>query len=151
MPQAGSGPAPVPYGGPGFALAPDIQAPAPVPSPGLAPGAGVLDGVTGANFVTESAPVAPDVNPHQSAGVSPIVWPGPADAGGRDVVADSVAGAVAAQQARYGEMQGDVYGMGSVIGDLMSFPPNPLDPGVGSLGETEPTGHYYDPPRSYGD
>jgi len=38
------------------------------------------------------------------------------------VVADSVAGAVSSAQARYGEFQGDTYGQGSHIGDLMQLP-----------------------------
>jgi len=39
--------------------------------------------------------------------------------------------------------------LGGEIGDGMTMPPNPLDPGVGSLGsgETDPFGSFYDPPR----
>ena len=149
MPQAAAGPAPVPYAGPGWALAPDIQAPAAGLTPGLAPGAGVLDGVTGANYVTEAAPVAPDVNPHAAGAISPIAFPADPDPGGRDIVSGTVAGAVAAAQARYGELAGDTYGQDSTIGDLMTFGPSPLDPGAGP-GETSPEGHYYTPPRAYG-
>jgi hypothetical protein len=32
----------------------------------------------------------------------------------------------------------------------MALPPSPLDPGVGSLGITNPSGGFYDPPRGYG-
>jgi hypothetical protein len=74
---------------------------------------------------------------------------GDADAGGRDDVAGAVAAAVAAAEARSGEHQADTYGQGSTIGDLMSFPGSPLDPGAGP-GKTLPEGHYYDPPRAYG-
>jgi hypothetical protein len=150
MPQAGAGPAPVPYGGPGFAIAPVMLAPAPDVPAGLAPGAGVLNTVTGANHVTEAAPVAPDVGPHAAGEPSPIAFPADPDPGGRDIVSGSVAGAVAAAQARYGELQGDTYALGSHIGDLMALPPSPLDPGAGP-GLTDPAGHYYTPPRDYGD
>jgi hypothetical protein len=78
----------------------------------------------------------------------PIQAHGDADAGGRDDVAGDVAGAVANAQARYGEHETDTYGQGSVIGDLMTFPPSPLDPGA-APGETDPLGHYYDPGRGY--
>jgi hypothetical protein len=39
--------------------------------------------------------------------------------------------------------------LGGRIGDHMTMPPSPLDPGVGSLGsgETDPFGNFYDPPR----
>lgn len=76
---------------------------------------------------------------------------GDADAGASDKTAGDVAGAVAAAQARQDELESDTFGQGSVIGDVMTLPPNPLDPGVGSLGTTDPSGHYYDPPRNYGD
>jgi hypothetical protein len=76
------------------------------------------------------------------------MWPGDADPGGRDIVSGAVAGAVAAAEARFGELQGDTYGLGSHIGDLMNFPPSPLDPGAGA-GLTDPEGHYYTPPRAY--
>ena len=72
---------------------------------------------------------------------------GDADAGGRDDVAGDVAGAMAAAQARYHEHQSDTYGLGSTVGDVMTLPPNPLDPGVGELGEASPSGSFYDPPR----
>lgn len=151
MPQATSpGPAPVPYGGPGFALAPDMRAPVPAVDPGSAPGSTVLDGVTGANHVTEAPLRAPNVNPYEAGSPQAIYAGGDSDPGGRDDVANAVAAAVNAAEARFGELRGDTYGQGSVIGDLMTFPPNPLDPGVGSLGETDPSGHYYDPPRTYG-
>jgi hypothetical protein len=81
---------------------------------------------------------------------SPIYAGGAADAGGRDIVSGTVAGAVAAAEARFGELAGDTYGQGSHIGDPMTLPPSPLDPGVGSLGEALPSGAYYDPPRNYG-
>ena len=151
MPQADtSGPAPVPYGGPGWALAPSMLAPPPDVAEAVAPGAGVLNSVTGANYVTESPVAAPNPNPYEAGATSPVMWPGDDDPGGRDIVADSVAGAVANAGARWGELQGDTYGTGSHIGDLMPFGSSPLDPGAGP-GLTDPEGHYYDPPRTYGD
>jgi hypothetical protein len=106
----------------------------------------------------DSAPQAPGQMPASSFSIlapyapgspSPVVAHGDADAGGRDDVAGDVAAAQAAAQARYHEHQADTYGQGSTIGDVMTLPPSPLDPGVGSLGTTDPAGHYYDPPRSY--
>jgi hypothetical protein len=79
----------------------------------------------------------------------PVYVGGDADAGGRDTVAGDPAGAKANSEARFGELQGDTYGQGSHIGDALALPPSPLDPGVGSLGITDPAGHYFDPPRSY--
>lgn len=151
MPQATTpGAAPVPYGGSDQRPEPPIYS-IPGVSTGLAPGAGVLNTVAGANHVTSSSLAAPNPNPSASGGPSPVMFPGDADPGGRDIVSGAVAGAVANAQARFGELQSDTYGVGSHVGDLMSFPPNPLDPGVGSLGETDPAGHYYTPPRAYGD
>ena len=149
MPQAGAGPAPVPYAGPAWALAPDMLAPVPDVSPGLSPGAGVMDGVTGVNFVTEAPLRAPNVNPYEAGDPQAILVGGDADAGGRDIVSGSVAGSVAAAHAWLGELQGDTYGQGSRIGDLMTFPPAPLDTPA-APGKTDPSGHYYDPPRTYG-
>lgn len=106
----------------------------------------------------DSAPTAPgqmpasgfDIQaPYAPGSPQPISTAGDADAGGRDIVASTVDGAVANAKARFGELQGDTYGQGSTIGDTYTLPPNPLDPGVGSLGEAMPAGHYYDPPRSY--
>ena len=142
MPQAGTpGPAPVPYGGPSWPLAPDIQAPMPDVSPGHTPGAGVLAGVTGANYVSEAPVAAPNPNPYEPGVISPVYAGGDADAGGRDIVSATVAGAVANAEARFGELQGDTYGQGSHIGDLMDLP----IPAAGNFG-----GAYYDPPRDYG-
>jgi hypothetical protein len=64
-------------------------------------------------------------------GTSPVAFGGDSDPGGRDDVADSVAGAVANAQARYGELQGDTYGAGSTIGDVMNLPQPPTGAGVG--------------------
>jgi hypothetical protein len=77
-----------------------------------------------------------------------IRFPGDADAGGRDNVAGDVAGAQAAAEARYREHQSDTYGQGSVIGDVMTLPPSPLDTPA-APGVTDPSGHYYTPPRTY--
>jgi len=145
MPQAmTAGPAPVPYGGPPFALAPDSGAPLPDVPMGSTPGGDVMSAVPGASPLA-----APNVNPYEPGATSPVMFAADADAGGRDIVSGTVAGAVAAAEARFGELQGDTLGLGSHIGDLMSFPPSPLDPGAGP-GLTDPTGHYFDPPRNYG-
>jgi hypothetical protein len=58
---------------------------------------------------------------------SPIYTGGDDDAGGRDPVAGSVAGAVAAADARYLQLQSDTYGQGSHIGDLMDLPVVPAN------------------------
>lgn len=107
----------------------------------------------------DSAPQAPgqmpvsgfDIQaPYAPGDISPIQVHGDADAGGRDDVAGSVAAAQQAAEARYHEHQGDTYGQGSTIGDTMTLPPSPLDPGVGTTGTTDPAGAFYDPPRNYG-
>jgi len=141
----------VPYGGP-------EQAPEPpeygVPGVdfGMHPGADVMDGVTG-NAVQESGyahdPGAGLVAPYSPGAPSPVYTGGASDAGGRDDVAGTVAGAVAAAEARFAEHYQDTLPQGSVIGDLMTFPDSPLDPGAGP-GLTGPSGAYYDPPRDYG-
>lgn len=143
MPAAGSGPAPVPYGGPSWPLAPDSGAPLPDVSPTSTPGPEVMDGVPGASPLA-----APNPNPYEAGTPSPVVFHADADPGGRDIVSGTVAGAVAAAEARFGELAADTYPLGSHIGDLMSFPASPLDPGAGP-GLTDPEGHYYTPPRAY--
>ena len=87
--------------------------------------------------------------PYSPGVVSPIQVHGDADAGGRDTVSGTVAGAVSNAEARFHEHESDTYAQGSTIGDVMTWPPSPLDPGVGSTGTTDPEGHFYDPPRSY--
>lgn len=108
----------------------------------------------------DSAPVPPGQMPASSWDIQAPYAPGEpgrigvhgdADAGGGDKITGDVAGAAAASDARWRELQSDTYGQGSVIGDVMTLPPSPLDPGVGSLGVTDPSGAYYDPPRNYGD
>ncbi len=99
---------------------------------------GVREGTAPAGAVpaTNETPETPD----------PVVFPGADDPGGRDDVAASVAAAVANAEARYGEHERDTYAQGSTIGDLMTLPPGPLDPGVAG-GLTDPSGAFYDPPR----
>lgn len=152
MPAApDSGPAPVPYAGADLSPEPPVYAADLGP---LADAAGaVMAGVTGLN-TTESA-VAHDVNagtadaPYFPGHTDPIFAAGDDDAGGRSDVAGDVAGAVANATARWQELQSDTFGQGSTIGDLMTFPASPLDPGaVGGLkGGTDPSGAFYDPPR----
>jgi hypothetical protein len=101
--------------------------------------------------VPDSAPQSPaqmpasawDIQaPYAPGAPSPILAHGDADAGGRDDVAGSVAGAEAAAEARYHEHMTDTYGMGSVIGDVMALPDISA---TGNMGAA-----YYDPPRNYG-
>lgn len=74
---------------------------------------------------------------------APIAFPGDPDAGGRDVVAGTVADAMANAMDRRTEMQGDTYGLGSTIGDVLTLP---TASSTGAYG-----GSYYDPPRGYDD
>jgi hypothetical protein len=151
MPAAGSGPAPVPYEGPGWALAPDMLGALYDVSPHAMPGDDVMAGVSGANYVTSSPLAAPNINPYEAGAIDPVVC-GESHMGPEscDIVSATPGGAVAAAQARADSRQLETFGQGSVIGDLMTFGPGPLDPGAGP-GVTDPAGHYYDPPRSYGD
>ena len=129
MPAAGSGPAPVPYAGPDLSPEPPPYSAAATGFGG--PGGDVLAGVTGAMGVQESG-YAHDVNaglvtPYVPGSPSPVYVGGDADAGGRDDVSGTVAGAVAAAEARYMEHQSDTLAQGSTIGDLMTVPPVPED------------------------
>lgn len=87
--------------------------------------------------------------PYYAGDISPIQVHGDPDPGGRDDVSGTVDGAVAAAQARFAEHESDTLAQGSTYGDIMTLPPDPLDPGVGSLGGTLPSGGFYDPPRDY--
>ena len=92
----------------------------------------------------------PAMTPYYGGPVDPVEAMGDGDAGGRDDVSATVAGSVEAANARWHEHQTDTFGVGSTIGDLVHFPPSPLDPGAG-VGNTTPTGAFYDPPRGYGE
>ena len=148
MPAApNSGPAPVPYSGPDQGAG-NVTYAVTAATFSL-PGVEVMGSVTG-NAVQESG-YAHDVNaglvtPFYAGDISPVGVHGDADAGGRDDVSGTVAGSVAAAEARYLEYEGDTHAQGSAIGDLMNLPPNSLDPAVGVQG---PEGAYYDPPRGY--
>jgi len=152
MPQAMTpGPGPVPYGGPDESPEPPEYG-VPGVDFGIYPGADVLVGVAG-NAVQESG-YAHDasaglVAPYSPGAPDPVYVGAAADAGGRDTVAGTVAGAVANAEARFAEHYQDTLPQGSTIGDLMTFPDSPLDPGAGA-GITSPSGAYYDPPRDYG-
>jgi hypothetical protein len=150
MPQndTSPGPAPVPYTG-------GDQKPEPLPygtgldMPLEDPGALVMASYPPGNAVYESSwahdLAAGTVDaPYYPGAVTPVNAAGDNDAGGRDDMAATVAEAVASAQGRYHEFQGDTYAQGSTIGDLMQFPPSPLDPGAG-VGNTTPTGAFYDP------
>lgn len=152
MPQAAAGAAPVPYGGPSQRPEPPLYG---LPDPAYNPDGGFAEVMAfpGAALTVES-PSAHDIAagladaPYYPGPLAPINAAGDADAGGRDDVSGSVAGSVAAAEARFLEFQSDTYGQGSTIGDLMTFPPGPLDPGAG-VGNTMPTAGFYDPPRDY--
>lgn len=127
MPQAGAGPAPVPYAGPSMSTEPPGYAPAGVSF--KTPGPDVLSGVTGAMGVQESG-YAHDtgaglIAPYYPGHTSAIYAGGDNDPGGRDDVEATVAGAVAAAEARYLEYQADTFSQGSTIGDLMTLPTVP--------------------------
>jgi len=151
QPQAGSGPAPAPYTGPDQGAGIITYA-----ATGVSwnlPGQDVMAFPGGAGNKVQESGYAHDVNAglvtdYYPGAISPITVGGNADAGGRDDVADSPAGAVANATGRYLEHEGDTHGIGSTIGDPMTLPPGPLDPGAAS-GEALPSGAYYDPPRSY--
>ena len=88
--------------------------------------------------------------PYYGGAISPIDAHGDPDPGGRDIASDSVPGSMSMAAARLGELESDISGAaGGVLGDLMALPPSPLDPGVGSLGVTDPSGGFFDPPRNY--
>jgi hypothetical protein len=149
--REGAGPEPVPYSGTDLSPEPPVYS---VPDVTFgAPGAEVLDGVTG-NKVQESAYAhavdAGVVTPYYGGAIGPIQVHGDADAGGRDIVSGTVAGAVAAREAFYLENQSEAIQPGpGTIGDLMTFPAAGEDPGAGA-GNTNPTGAFYDPGRDYG-
>ena len=130
MPAAtGPGPAPAPYGG--SDLSPEPPAYAVDGVSFAAPGAEVMNGVSG-NGVQESG-YAHDISaglvaPYAPGTPSLIAVHGDADAGGRDDAAGTVAGAVANAEARYLEYQSDAVTAGpSQIGDAMTIPLPPED------------------------
>lgn len=63
--------------------------------------------------------------PYEPGSPDPVYVGGDADAGGRDIVAGSVAEAMGNAKARYEEYQADTYGQGSQIGDSIGLPPPP--------------------------
>src|SRR5260370_40298773 len=91
----------------------------------------------------------PDMTPYYGGAPDPVEAMGDADAGGRDDVSATVAGAVAAANARWHEHQADTYGTGSALRDPVNFPASPLGPRAGG-GNTAPAAGFDDPPRRYG-
>jgi hypothetical protein len=134
MPAApDSGPAPVPYAGPDLSpqdYGPDVVTPR---DPGSMD---VMAGVSG-NGVQESAS-AHDMNaglvtPYYGGPLAPVDAMGDPDAGGRDDVAGTVAGAVASAEARYHEHASDATAPGpSQIGDTLPLAPVDSNPAVGT-------------------
>lgn len=105
----------------------------------------VMSGAQG-GLLQESS-YAHDVNagavaPYYAGSISPIFVGGDNDAGGRDDVSGTVAGAVAAAEARFNEYQSDVLPQGAAYGDLMNLPVT-LPSGEAAVGS------FYDPPRDY--
>ena len=83
------------------------------------------------------------------AGAVSAIYTGGGSAGNRDDVAGTVAGSVDAATGRWRALEADMLPQGTAYGDLVDFPPSPLDPGAG-VGNTAPTGGFYDPVREYG-
>ena len=163
---ADSGSEPVPYTGPDLQPEPPDYAAAPLE---MSPADGyVVHGVTNLGTTQDpsayslSAQATSGAAPYYAGAISAINAAGDDDPGGRDTVAGDVAAAVANATGRWQELQTDTYSpgpvvgtatvgqphpqQGSVIGDLMHFPPSALDPGAG-VGNTLPTAAFYDPPR----
>lgn len=180
MPQMdGSGPAPLPYPGgrdqaagnpPVYAvdLGPVVDHPLDMVHPSRGPlvttqdpSAYTLDGNPGPS---------PLATPYYAGQQAPVYVHGDADAGNASNISATVAGSVAMAAGRWAELESDTFKggpvvgtvvqnepnlsaypqqQGSVIGDLVQFPPSPLDPGAG-VGNTTPTGGFYDPGRDYG-
>ena len=150
-PQASSaGSAPVPYQGADQSPEPPDYM-AELGPMGDAAGA-VMAGVSGPTVVESGA--AHDIAagladaPYYPGPVAPIDL-GPKGGPSRDDVAGDVAGAVANATERWHAYQRDISPQGIAYGDLMVFPPSPLDPGAG-VGNTLPTAAFYDPTREYG-
>jgi hypothetical protein len=143
----GPGPAPVPYSGPDPAPEPPDYDPGPAAI--SYPGSEVMGAAAG-GILQESA-AAHDVNagsadaPYYAGDISPVFAGGDADAGGRDDVAGTVAGSVAAAEARYIEHESDTHAQGSAIGDLMDLPSSPDNPAVGMQGAEPPFEEPYFP------
>lgn len=148
---ANSGPAPVPYHGvmpaepPGYGVTLDLADAAAEVMNGIPS----MPGVSEQSWAHDIAAGTADA-PYYAGSTSAIYSPVNSDADEQDDVSGTVAGAVAAATARWQLAQKDTYQQGSVLGDLVALPPNPLDPGVGVLGTTDPSGAFYDPPRDYG-
>lgn len=158
---AGSGPAPVPYAG-------SLPSEPPMYAIDMAmgePSGEVMNGIPPMPGVIQESGYAHDINaglctPYYGGPVSPILGAGDGDAGDADDVRDSVAGSVAAATGRWqmnmaSNGTSGTPGPGSMpvnagtIGDLITFPPSGEDPGAG-VGNTMPTGGFYDPDREYG-
>jgi hypothetical protein len=126
---AGSGSEPVPYTGPDVSTEPPTYSvPAFTDAGGVT--SAVLAGVSG-HGVQESG-YAHDLSagltaPYMPGTPSAVYTGADADAGGRDDAAGSVAGAVAAAEARWHELAGDTYAQGSQIGDGVTLPVVPED------------------------
>lgn len=65
------------------------------------------------------------------ADLSPVQFTADVDAGGRDIVSDTVDGSVAAASARLAELEADTHA--TVIGDVLNLPHSPVNPAVGVL------------------
>ena len=83
--------------------------------------------------------------PYEPGSPGPIAAGGDADAGGRDIVAGTVDGAVANAVARFREHEQDTYGQGSTIGDLLPpvapAPSGPTAPGEAAIHDFDSDGY----------
>ena len=89
------------------------------------------------------------VAPYVHGQIKAIDSSGDHDADDADTVRDTPGDARDAANARQQAQSGDASHAGGQVGDTLILPANPLDPGVGSLGTTDPAGAFYDPPREY--
>jgi hypothetical protein len=115
---------------------------------------------------------SPLATPYYAGQQAPLHVHGDPDAGSASNIAPTVGDSVAMATGRWQELQSDTFTPGpvagtvvqnepnlsdaghpqqqaSVIGDLIDFPPSPLDPGAG-VGNTAPVAGFYDPDRDYG-
>lgn len=124
-----SGPAPVPYAGPDLSPEPPVYdlGEMTVSYPGALVMAEAQGGVLQDSAGEDDPSAGVADAPYVPGEISPVFAGGDADAGGRDDVAGTVAGSVAAATGRYIEHESDTHAQGSVIGDLVTLPPGVLD------------------------
>ena len=115
----------------------------------MLPGGSGIDALAG---VTPTDAIIPDnrFDPGDYGAVAPATaWNTEQMAAGEADCRAAQAVGMDARNAMLGHYEAQGMPLGGHIGDGMTMPPSPLDPGVGSLGsgETSPWGTFYDPPR----